>query len=143
MAKVCFRCGVEKEIEEYYKHDKMADGHFNKCKECAKQDERNRRILNPERLMEYEYKRNRSTKRKKQLSEYQAKWRQKNRDKYVAHYTVKNAIRDGRLIKKEECEICGACNNIEGHHYDYKYPLDVIWLCIECHRHLTVCTNTA
>lgn len=36
--KVCFRCGVEQPLKEFYKHKGMADGHLGKCKTCAKSD---------------------------------------------------------------------------------------------------------
>lgn len=40
--KKCFKCGIIKPLDEYYKHAQMGDGHLNKCKDCARNDTMNR-----------------------------------------------------------------------------------------------------
>jgi len=51
-------------------------------------------------------------------------------DKYKARYTLRNAVRLGR-IQKGVCEICGS-QDVESHHDDYSKPLEVRWF---CHKH--------
>lgn len=53
-------------------------------------------------------------------------------ERYRARTAVNNAVRDGRL-HRQRCGRCGAMR-AEGHHPDYSKPLDVDWLCGDCHR---------
>ena len=36
--KTCFKCNIEKQLDAFYKHKGMKDGHLNKCKDCTKSD---------------------------------------------------------------------------------------------------------
>ena len=133
MKKQCFKCGEYKDINDFYTHPQMADGHLGKCKECTKKDSKERSVLRPDIIREYEKKRSETDKRKKHASEHMVKWREKYPERYKAHNTLNNAIRDGRIKKPTRCEICDKPSRLHGHHYDYTMPLDVIWMCEECH----------
>lgn len=63
------------------------------------------------------------------------RYKEKNPQKYKAQCRVSNAIRDGLLIRPENCSSCGADGEIQGHHWSYEEVnwLDVEWLCIKCH----------
>jgi len=136
MNKKCFKCNIIKDINLFYKHKQMADGYLGKCKSCTKKDVKNR-YNDPEskkKIVEYEKKRNQEQRRKEKQLEYQKKRRRKNPGKYRARTAVKNAIRDGRLVRKP-CEVCGEIK-VEGHHLDYRSKLKVVWLCFKHHREL-------
>ena len=124
----------------------MKDGHLNKCKECTKKDTRANRAANLDYYREYDRGRAMLPHRVQARSEYKQtdrgkavklasceKWAKNNVAKRKAHHAVNNAVRDGRLIKPDNCESCGATGLIHGHHPDYSKPLEVEWLCPKCH----------
>jgi hypothetical protein len=53
--------------------------------------------------------------------------------KEKARKKVQSAIRKGELVRPSICEDCRAEIFVEAHHDDYSKPLDVKWLCKECH----------
>ena len=132
--KICFKCGNEKDLNEFYKHKKMVDGHLGKCKECTKKDVLEHRLKNVERIRAYDRERGKLPHRKANNKRISKRYRKLNPIRYAATMLVGNAIRDKRLKKPDKCSECGRKCRIHGHHEDYYKPLDVIWVCQICHK---------
>ena len=110
--KTCFKCGVEKEFDAFYKHPRMKDGRVNKCKECNKKDVRENRASKQEYYRAYDRERG---------------YREYDPQKAKARRAVR------KLKRPAKCTSCHAVGAVEGHHKDYDKPLDVVWLCKPCH----------
>lgn len=130
--KTCFKCGVEKPLEDFYRHGEMADGHLNKCKACTKQDMRVDRHTKP-RVREYDRERASQPHRVALRKRISQAWDAKYPDRARAHSAAGNAVRDGKLQKPALCEGCGLDRKLQKHHHDYSKPLLVVWLCKPCH----------
>lgn len=132
--KQCFKCKQYKNIDLFYKHTQMLDGHLNKCISCTKKDV-SKRYFDPQKrleIREYERIRNQKPDRRKRAIELQRIRRLTYKGKYRAHCAVNNAIRDKRIIRKP-CEVCGELK-VQAHHTDYRKYYDVKWLCFKHHR---------
>ncbi len=57
----------------------------------------------------------------------------KYRYKQNARVLVHTAIKNGELCKPNICENCLIKKEVFGHHENYLKPLDVVWLCRDCH----------
>ncbi|UNY40552.1 putative HNH endonuclease [Pararheinheimera phage vB_PsoM_KLER1-1] len=136
----CKKCLSEKPDTEFYANDKT-------CKECRRNSVKENRELKAEYYREYD--RNRSNKpdrveARKSYAQSEQGRAAGNRAKkaYIERYPMRraahiitgNAIRDGRLIRPEQCECCTSTIKIEAHHDDYTKPLDVRWICEACHK---------
>lgn len=126
--KRCFKCGVEKPLEDFYRHRMMADGHLGKCKDCTKLDMRVDRQTKP-RVREYDRQRATLPHRIAQARRITTAWRKKHPERAAAHLKAGRA----KLEKPALCEGCGLSRRLEKHHHDYSKPLLVVWLCKPCH----------
>ena len=145
--KMCKKCGAEKELTEFYKHPKMADGHLNICKECIKVYATTYRKTNIEKIKEYD--RHRPNQKERYLKQKEQRendvfkketylkskkeWDARNRHKKNAHTVVRRAIKSGKITKPDRCQICGKVGEVQAHHEDYNKPLEVIFVCSNCH----------
>ena len=134
--KTCFKCVTEKPLSDFYKHPQMADGHLNKCKECAKKDSDDnfkRKQEDPHwQIKERERQRKKQANRRDlgMVKSYKRKNDYiKTKEKYGEYLS---AIKNGKLTP-QPCAVCGK-DKTQGHHEDYSKPLDVVWLCIRHHQ---------
>jgi hypothetical protein len=110
---------MSKPFSEFYTNKGMADGHNAWCIECRK-------------IYMVAYRKSAAGKLSNiKTAHMQAR---KNPQRAKAEWALNHAVRSGRVAKANKCCFCGSAHKIEGHHYDYSLPLDVIWLCHKCHR---------
>jgi len=145
MTHTCKVCGVTSDTAEFYASVNV------RCKQCHKVKVRENRAKKADYYRTYNayrYQNDPNTRlRHKRYLETEAgkasmarareKWLLANAEKRACHVILNNAVRDGRLVKPEACQICAATEcRIEGHHYDYARPLDVTWVCRKCHTEI-------
>jgi hypothetical protein len=154
MNKICKTCKENKQISEFYVKYKNTGCLATECKLCQVERAIKWRHANTERnakLQREYYNRNWSKvkirrslwtlknqdKVKIDVLKQQKIYRLIHRDKVTARQKLHKKIRDGEIIKKDKCELCGIANvKIQGHHYkgySKKNWYNVQWLCKSCH----------
>ena len=142
MTYTCKICGTTSDASDFY------SGMTSRCKDCHKAKVRENRKEKADYYRDYDAKRFREDPkvrarhrryRKTEAGKASTKasndrWKLANADKRAAHVLLGNAVKSGRAIKPTSCSACAVSGvRIEGHHEDYTKPLDVVWLCRQCH----------
>lgn len=115
--KICFKCGIDKPLSEYYPHKQMGDGHLNKCKSCTKTDvnERYQKLADNEEFIEKERLRGRVK---------YAKYRYKNKNPHTENRSTSKHLRFIGLDLKGK----------EIHHWNYNFKNDVFIVSPRAHK---------
>ena len=132
----------------------MKDGTVNKCKACNKIDVYKNKEDNIEKVRNYDRNRpNRDIRNKKisarakhryhndenyklTVAKKKNKWVANNPSKRSAQCAANNALRNGKLERKYNCEHCDKHHSrLHKHHWSYlpENWLDIVWLCPSCH----------
>ena|SRR3990167_2210374 len=129
--KICTRCSLEKSLDDFTARRKVKSGKNSWCRSC-----------NVAYNLAYREK-NREYCRECGRNNYYKnghKWKKPIRspgkpDKFkdAMRARLRYAISVDKLSKPKKCEMCGTESPLMGHHHDYKFPLEIIFLCSLCH----------
>lgn len=148
MQKKCKKCNKLLHLTDFYKSKQTQDGYLCHCKDCMKENARAYRKLNIEKVKEYDRNRPNAVERgqkqrnriknskalRQKCNKLKNKWTKRNPEKKSAQRLLGRAVQKGLILKPKSCSKCKSTEKIEAHHYDYKEPLEVDWLCISCHN---------
>lgn len=115
--KICSKCKVEKDLQDFYKSALGKYGRREDCKKCA--SEHNKKYLK---------------KRKVGMVCKQEKRTDRADQKHRCRLNAVRMERRGELVNPGICQLCGCTGHrIVKHHYSYDNPASIIWLCDTCH----------
>lgn len=131
--RICTICKIVKPFSDF-NWDKRFNLPFSRCKKCYNEKCRKYRASKEAKEVYRKWLDNGGQQlRNKALFNHKLR----HRDRYMARYTLKNAIRDKKIVK-QPCEICQDPKS-EGHHKSYQKEnwLNITWLCKKHHIEAT------
>lgn len=153
-SKKCNSCNQIKPLSKFYKKTVGTwHGYFAICKDCIKEKQRIRYSTSKYRKWHRQNAKQHRLKYPEKYKNAQHKFYKNHRSKVLhknktiykkqkwARAKVQTALETGKLIKPAECEFCyKKTKYLHAHHKDYSKPLEIIWLCKDCHGHIHAST---
>lgn len=143
---ICKDCGKPKSADDFY-YTQSGTRRDTTCKPCRRMKVKAYRDENIEKVRQYDRDRGNQPHRVQGRYDYKRTeggklahnragkaYNEREEVRYKAHYTVTNAVRDGKFRRECICEECLGFDKVEGHHDDYRFPLEIRWLCEDCHK---------
>lgn len=137
--KKCTKCNAVKPLSEFHRNRSNKDGRFDYCKFCncnhvCKWQKENRKSCNAKgrrwRARNPTYRGPNQTEQNRIASQVRQR---RNPLAKAAHKAVHRAIRNGDLVRPSRCTFCNKACKPDAHHEDHLKPLEVKWLCRQCH----------
>ncbi len=132
MVSLCVVCGENKPVDAFPRNKSMSSGRDSRCKSCGYANYKAWVEANRDRQREI----NRASYARRRDAVF-AREKERRKDTpeiFAARDRLKKAVKRGQVERATHCQRCGMEAFTEGHHEDYSSPLDVIWLCVGCHR---------
>ena len=140
MVKACPSCKLEKPLGSFHRNRSASDGHQKYCKGCRK-EHYSRFMQDPEHgTARRRSRRAGAARRNRERPELDRRCDREHRARHPervrARRKLRNAVEFGSVVKPNVCSSCKCPTSprrLHGHHEDYAKPLEVEWLCAECH----------
>ncbi len=132
----CSKCHEYFPVELFFKDNRNKRiGITSKCKRCHTETNIKTRNIDNARRINREYmRRARKTNPEKFRIRERINSQKRVKDiKIKARSILNNAVLSGKVVKPTNCSQCGKMRKLTAHHNDYNKPLEVRWLCYECH----------
>lgn len=133
MTRTCAHCRETKPLGEFEKKAGKPHGRGYRCRPCAAARVRRYYRAHPDERRAYAKKRESALGPRPRKRPTHAENKARAPDRTIAHWKVANAIKGGTLVRPSTCEKCGDTGRIHAHHDDYSKPLNIRWLCHDCH----------
>lgn len=138
LEKKCTKCNNTLCIDMFAKNRARHDGVNVYCRPCSNEIARQQYPSKREhfRRIHRTYREQNKEKVKDQERKTGDQWRRANLDKAAIYQQVNRALKRGVITKSKNCEGCFAQlppHMIHGHHRDYSKPLELYWVCHNCH----------